>query len=148
MLLIFFLVTSSMDTDKGMLRQLPPVQDEQAVLDVKRDDVLSLRLDSLDRLTCNDEPVTTQELTQRVSRFAAEGRLTHIISIQTSRQSTYDAYYQMQNAIVTAYNQLRNQRARQQYGRPYADYTAAQKNAIAEYYPMRVSETMLNVVRQ
>jgi biopolymer transport protein ExbD len=145
MLLIFFLVTSSMDTDKGMLRQLPPVQDENTVLDVKRDDVITLKLDSHDRLTCNDEEVTLPELTERISRFADEGRLTHIVSIQTSRQATYDAYYQMQNAIVAAYNQLRNRRARQQYGQPYAKCTAAQKNTVAGYYPMRVSETMTDI---
>jgi len=131
-----------MDTDKGLLRQLPPVQDEQAVLDVKKDDVLSIKLDSLDRLTCNDEEITTTELTKRVSHFAAQGRQTHIIGIQTSRHSTYDAYYQMQNAIVAAYNHLRDKRARQVYGRSFKHCTASQKNAVAEYYPMRVSETM------
>ena len=140
MLLIFFLVTSSMDTDRGLLRQLPPVQDEQAVLDVKKDDVLSVRLDSLDRLTCDDEEVTAAELTRRVARFAAQKPTTHIIGIEVSRATNYDAYFKMQNAIVAAYNQLRNHLASKRYGHSYASCTAAEKNAVAECYPMRISE--------
>ena len=143
MLLIFFLVTSSMDTDMGLLRQLPPMDDnvEQQVVDVKREDVLTVKLDQNDRMTCNDEPLTPAELTQRVRQFVKEGRLTHIISVQADRQTSYDAYFQMQNAIVAAYNGLRDEQARQLFGHSFEACSSSEKNAVADYYPQRISES-------
>ncbi|MBO4462717.1 MAG: biopolymer transporter ExbD, partial [Prevotella sp.] len=59
MLLIFFLVTSSMDSDKGLTSQLPPPEDttEQQEQEVKKRNVLELRLDADDVLTCNGEAI-------------------------------------------------------------------------------------------
>ena len=52
MLLIFFLVTSSMDTDKGLRRQLPPLtEDTQQMMDVNREHLLTIGLDAQDCLT-------------------------------------------------------------------------------------------------
>lgn len=143
MLLVFFFVTSSMDTDMGLLRQLPPMDDttEHQVVDVKREDVLTVRLDATDHMTCNDEPLTPTELTQRVRQFVKQGRLTHIISVQADRQTSYNAYFQMQNAIVAAYNGLRDEQARRQFGRSFASCTLSQKNTVADYYPQRISES-------
>jgi hypothetical protein len=92
-------------------------------------------------MTCNGEVVTPAELTQRVRQFVKQGRTTHIISVQANRWTSYDAYFQMQDAIVTAYNGLRNEQARRQYGHFFADCTASEKNEIANYYPQRISES-------
>ena len=164
MLLIFFLVTSSMDTDKGLPRQLPPPEEnqtEQEVL-VKERNVLALVLDASDRLTCNGDTLTPEALTDRVADFVEnrsdDGALPekserdvnllgrcrvsdrHIITIQTDARTTYDAYFQMQNAIVAGYNRLRNELARQRFGRPYARCTEEQREAIAMVFPQRISE--------
>ena len=164
MLLIFFLVTSSMDTDKGLPRQLPPPEEtqvEQELL-VKERNVLALVLDADDRLTCNGDTLSLQALTDRVADFVENkaddaslpekserdvnllGRCRvsdrHIITIQTDARTTYDAYFQMQNAIVAGYNRLRNRLARQHFGRPYARCTTEQREAIALVFPQRISE--------
>lgn len=167
MLLIFFLMTSSMDTDKGLPRQLPPPQQEQEVeLEVKERNVLLLRLDSVNRLTCNDEPVTHEELAERIKTFVAnpaddpalpeksvrdvnyfgnhEVSDRHILSIQVSRQTSYDAYFQLQNTIVAAYRQLRNELALKQFKRPYAKCTQYERDAIGMVYPQRISEEIEN----
>ena len=121
MLLIFFLVTSSMDTDKGLLRQLPPLQEEEVKPnDVQKEHVMSVTLDASDQLACDGTLLTPAQLTERVMAFVANDPKEHVISIQTDRQTTYEAYYRMQNAIVAAYNRLR---------------------AKGGDYPMRISES-------
>ena len=164
MLLIFFLVTSSMDTDKGLPRQLPPPQDEQKEqeLMVRERNVLELRLDADDRLTIGGEQASLSQLEQRVVEFVANakndpslpekstrdvnlfGRTQvsdrHIISIQVDRHTSYDAYFQMQNAIVAAYNNLRNQLAQSRFGHSYAQCSAEERDAVNMVYPQRISE--------
>jgi biopolymer transport protein ExbD len=122
MLLIFFLVTSSMDTDKGLMRQLPPPpQEEQAPTDIQQEHVLTVTLDANDQLACDGTLLTLDQLTEQVMAFVAKNPEEHVISVQTDRQTSYDAYYHMQNAIVAAYNRLRAQGG-------------------ADAYPMRISE--------
>jgi biopolymer transport protein ExbD len=164
MLLIFFLVTSSMDTDKGLPRQLPPPQDEQheQELTVKERNVLELRLDDHNQLTIGGEAASFDQLEQRVETFVANtandaalpekstrevnyfGQCQvsdrHVISIQVDRHTSYDAYFQMQNAIVAAYNRLRNQLAQQHFGHSYAQCSADEREAINMVYPQRISE--------
>ena len=164
MLLIFFLVTSSMDTDKGLTSQLPPPEDttEQQEQEVKQRNVLELRLDADDVLTCNGEVISNNELTKRVEDFVANAgdvadlpekserevhligkcRVSdrHIITIEADRQTTYNAYFEMQNAIVRAYRQLREKMARQQYGHSFNQCSDAERDAIKARYPQRISE--------
>ena len=73
MLLIFFLVTSSMDTDWGLPRQLPPPDDltKEEELVVKQRNALCLKLNANNQLTCNDEPMAIDDLSKRVEDFVA-----------------------------------------------------------------------------
>jgi biopolymer transport protein ExbD len=164
MLLIFFLVTSSMDTDKGLARQLPTPEDqtEEQDLVVKRRNVMQLRLDAAGRLTCDGDTIGTDELTRRVEEFVANasdnpekperserelhllGRYKvsdrHVIFIQAAPAATYDAYFQMQNAVVAAYAHLRNELAQRHFGHPYAECSQEQREVVAMVYPQRISE--------
>ena len=167
MLLIFFLVTSSMDTDKGLPRQLPPPQDEtrEQELLVKERNVLDVAIDAHDRLTIGGEHATMEELERRVAEFVANehddpqlperstrevnffGRCRvsdrHVISIQVDRKTTYNTYFEMQNTIVAAYGKLRNQLAMRRFHRPYAQCSPEERNAISMVYPQRISEQQL-----
>ena len=100
MLLVFFLVTSSMDTDKGLGRTLSPMDEQQQE---QRD----IHIDDNDALYCDDQPVTLQLLQQQVESFLAS-RLTkqYIIAVETGRKTSYNAYFEMQNAIVAAHKKL------------------------------------------
>lgn len=139
MLLTFFLVTTSMDSDHGLPRQLPPMPkpDEQQEVEMNKRDVMNVSLDAADRLTCDGQPVTLAELGQRVESFADDR---HVISVQADAHTTYDAYFQMQNAIVKAYNRLRDREARAKYGHPYRQCSPDEREAIGKKYPMRISE--------
>ena len=142
MLLIFFLVTSSMDTDKGLLRQLPPPpQEQQPPQDIRKDHVLQVTLDASDQLAVNGTLLTTQQLKEQIMEFIAADRTDHVISIRTDRATTYEAYFRMQNAIVAAYNQLREKYARERYGKGYDELVEEQRDEVNQYYPQRISES-------
>ena len=72
MLLVFFLVTSSMDTDKGLGRKLAPMDEQQQEQrDINRSNVLEVKIDDNDVLYCDDKVVTLEELQQQVESFVA-----------------------------------------------------------------------------
>jgi len=143
MLLIFFLVTSSMDTDKGLLRQLPPPpQEQQPPTDVRKDHVMQVTLDARDQLAVDGTLITPQQLCDQIAEFVAADRKEHVISIQTDRATTYEAYFRMQDAIVAAYHQLREQYAQKRYGRTYRQLTSEERALVNDYYPQRISESL------
>ena len=143
MLLVFFLVTSSMDTDKGLGRTLSPMDEQQQEQrDIQRQNVLQIRIDDNDALYCDDQPVTLQLLQQQVESFLAS-RLTkqYIIAVETGRKTSYNAYFEMQNAIVAAYVHLRDRYARERYGKGYGELVEEQRDEVNQYYPQRISES-------
>ena len=109
MLLVFFLVTSSMDSDKGLGRKLPPVDEQQQEQrDIHRSDVLQITINAHDSLFCDDQPVTHAELQEQVERFVASRQTDrHMIAVHTDRKASYHAYFEMQNTVVAAYRTLR-----------------------------------------
>ena len=108
MLLVFFLVTSSMDTDHGLGRQLAPMDKErQEQHDVNRSNVLQISIDDNDQLTCDGQPVTLEQLgEQAVSFLASRQTENYTIAVETGRHTSYNAYFEMQNSIVGAYRKL------------------------------------------
>ena len=144
MLLVFFLVTSSMNSDKGLGRKLPPVDEQQQELrDISRSNVLQVTLDASDVLYCDEKQVTLPELQQQVESFVASRQTDrHIIAVKTDRQTSYNAYFKMQDAVVGAYRHLRNKMALQHYGHPFSQCTVEEREVIIARYPQRISEAM------
>jgi len=170
MLLIFFLITTSMDTDKGLARRLPkpPEPDqEDATMDIKARNILYVRINAAGQLWVEDEVngpgyPDIKELRPRVKEFVKnEQNLSkwpekhvknidllgqcvvtdkHVISVQTDRGTPYDIYFQVQNELVAAYNELRNEISKQKFGRLYEALSQEQKAAIRQYYPQNISE--------
>ena len=164
-LLIFFLITTSMDTDSGLARRLPQPPDkeqEDAQIDVKERNVLNVRLNAAGALMCNSEIIEINLLRDRAKEFiqnpndlstlpeksAVEIDLlgqcyitkNHVISVQTDRGTPYDVYFQVQNELVAAYNELRNDLSKAKFGRPYDALNNEQQVAIRAYYPQKISE--------
>lgn len=143
MLLIFFLVTTSLDNDEGLTRYLSPIQqkNEQTQMDVNRKDLMTISIDADDRLTCNGDTLTAQTLAQRVETFVLERGSKHVISVTTEQQTSYEAYFAMQNAIVNGYANARDNIARKEYKTTFARCTAEQRERITKICPQRISET-------
>lgn len=106
MLLIFFLVTTSMDTDRGLRRQLPPNDNAQEVkaVDVQRDKVITISITPNDSILVNDSAVTSdKELCRRIVSHVKSVGDEHVIELQASRQANYDTYFHLQNLLVNTY---------------------------------------------
>jgi biopolymer transport protein ExbD len=170
MLLIFFLVTTSMDTDKGLARRLPKPPDpdqEDATMDIKARNILYVRINAAGQLWVEDEIngpgyPDIRELRPRVKEFVKNDQNLskwpekhvknidllgqcfvtdkHVISVQTDRGTPYDMYFQVQNELVAAYNELRNELSKQKFGREYQYLKDEEKAAIRQYYPQNISE--------
>lgn len=144
MLLTFFLVTSSMDSDKGLVRQLPPPpqqqENEEMEVKIERENVMNVALDAGDNLSCDGKDVTPAQLKAKVMAFVQSKPTTHVISVKADPSTTYDAYFKMQNAIVAAYNRLRDKQARLSYGHSYAECNDDERAAVAKQLPQRISE--------
>ena len=164
-LLIFFLITTSKDTDSGLARRLPQPPDpdqEDAQIDVKERNVLNVRLNGAGDLMINSDIADIKELRPRAKEFIKnEADLSslpekhvkeidllgpcyitdkHVISVQTDRGTPYDVYFNVQNELVAAYNELREELSKAKFGRSYEFLTDEQKVAIRTYYPQKISE--------
>lgn len=145
-LLVFFLIMTSMDADKGLQRMLPPMADEtqQEAADVERSNVLSLTITEDNRLMADGKPIDIGDVRRRVMSFVSHSadRRNHVIALDIDRKASYEVYFNVQNEIVAAYNELRNGYAiKKRYGRAYAVCTPEQRAAVRAYYPQRITET-------
>ena len=169
MLLIFFLITTSMDTDKGLARRLPkpPEPDqEDATMDIKSRNILFVRINAAGQLWVKDEMNSDFEdikvLRQRAKDFVKnEQNLSkwpekhvknidllgqcfvtdkHVISVQTDRGTPYDMYFQVQNELVAAYNELREECAQKYCHKSFNELDEETQKVIQKIYPQKISE--------
>lgn len=150
MLLIFFLVTTSMDVDKGLLRQLPspePQKKEQQTV-VDKANLMELRLTAGDTLLVNGKPMKVSQLKEETIRFVHRLGKKHLISIESERDADYNLYFQMQNQLMEAYSQLRNETAQKKYYRDYALLNNDQKEQVRNICPQRITESYANAMTQ
>ena len=165
MLLIFFLITTSMDTDRGLARRLPPPpENDQQKNDViiKERNILQVRINKDDQLMVGGEWFDIKQLREKAKEFISNpnddpnmpekhakhlpffGDVMiadkHVISVQNDVGTSYDMYIQVQNELVAAYNELRDELANSQFGKSFAECSEDEKNAIIEYYPQKISE--------
>lgn len=141
MLLIFFLVTTSMGADKGIKRELPALNPkEQPASAVREGAIMKVSIRAKNQVICDGQTVAIGELTHTFKDFIEQKGLEHVFEISSDRDASYDTYYQVQNALQTAYRELRNERALNEYKRPYDDCTAPQKVSIDKAVPQRIAE--------
>ena len=166
LLLIFFLVATTMDIDTGMTRKMPPLpEDEQQQQDdkqIKERNVFEVLVNSSDQLLVEGEPMQISSLRESAKEFIANpenkdnlpeltekefpeiGVMTvpknHIISLQNSRGTSYEMYLHVQNELEAAYREIRNEVARRKFGKKYKELNSDRKKAIKEAYPQVISE--------
>lgn len=163
LLLIFFLVTTTMDVDTGIGRKLPPPPDPSVKPpDAKERNVMNILVNKSDRLLINGKPGNLATLKDEVKEFmtphypdnpkfpevsqeniellgpvySSKG----IISLKNDRGTSYKMYISVQDKLAQAFTELKNDLANKKFGRSYDDLDEAQKEAINEAVPTRVSE--------
>ncbi|MBR1469099.1 MAG: biopolymer transporter ExbD [Prevotella sp.] len=108
MLLIFFLVASSMDIDKGIARLLPPADnDKQQELQVEREKLIALTITAENTLTLNDEAVEMAEIRPKIVSMMTKIGPEHLIAIEAAPDAQYNTYFELQNEIAAAYREVR-----------------------------------------
>jgi biopolymer transport protein ExbD len=163
LLLIFFLVTATMDTDTGLARMLPPPQplDQEAPPPIHDRDVFVVLLNSKNQLLVEGQYMDIKELRSATKEFIAnpaqKANLSStktvavpffgpyavskgVISLQNDRGTQYQAYLNVQNELQAAYNELRNDLSRQKWNKPFAELNKEQQAAIKLIYQQKISE--------
>ncbi len=164
LLLSFFLMTSNMDQTSGLQRRLPPMpppDDTQKPPEVKERNVYQVKINQWDALLAGGKPMDLSLLREEVKNFILNptndpnmsekeekefgGRKypvsLGVVSLQNDRGTSYEMYIQVQNELVAAFNELRNDFAKQEFGgRPFDQLTEDEQDVVRDVIPQNISE--------
>lgn len=143
MLLIFFLVVSSLDIEKGIMRQLPPVDknETEKTTDVRKEQLMSLVITADNQLTVNGQPSDIKQLRRQLTDFLLRQRQQHLLTIEPAPEADFGTYFQVQHEVVAAYREARSQYARSRYKTSYGQLTEEQREAVRQLFPQRIAES-------
>ena len=142
LLLIFFLVATTMNTDTGLVRMLPPMPPEdqpQDEIKVKeRNLFLVFILNPLDDENLPEKANKDIELPDGGKWVypVSEG----VVSLQTTRDTGYQSYIMVQNELTRAFNEVRDEVAQRKFGAKFADLPEELRNAVSKAVPLKISE--------
>ena len=161
MILIFFLVTATMNTDFGLERRLPPFTDSPDDSKIHERNIFVVLVDANNRLMVegelmdignlreeakifmanpNNNPGLSEKEVIDVPLFGAMPVTKGVISLQNHVGTQYGMYLRVQNELVAAINDLRNEFSMQRFGKNYLQLTSDQQEAIRKIYPSNISE--------
>ncbi|MCK5441503.1 MAG: biopolymer transporter ExbD [Maribacter sp.] len=152
LLLIFFLVTTTIETDAGLDRMLPPIEPPDTDVIIKQKNIFQVNINMNGQLLADDELIELKDLRAKAMAFldnggAASGSPDYcsyckgrrdlsssdspakaIISLKNDRETKYGTYITVQNELVGAYNDLRNRESERLFGRKFTDMEAEYLN--------------------
>ena len=162
MLLIFFLVTTTMDVDSGIYRKLPqwvnedvkpPDINERNVFVVginKNNDLfvegayaeLSGLKDRVKEFILN--PLDKADLSEKESKFIELlgdiDKSKGVVSLTNDRGTDYGQYIRVQNELVAAFNELREEFCSARFGKKFEALDEAMQEAVRDALPTAISE--------
>ena len=163
LLLTFFLMTSSINTDMGISRRLPPPAPEnpEDKPEIHKRNIFVVKINSHDALLFDGEIGDIKSLKDRAKEFLGNPKnLENLpekmemdipllgkydvskggISLQNDRGTSYDMYIQVQNELTAAVNEMRDELSYRQFGKHYADASSEQREAVDKAIPVAISE--------
>ena len=163
LLLIFFLVTTTMDVDSGITRRLPPpVENPEMDVKVKERNIMNVMINKYDKMLVNGKPGDITTLKEMTKQFitpnpndekAPETEVKEIellgnvlmskgvVSLKNDRGTSYLMYISVQNELARAFNEMKDEMSMKYFGQHYADLTDQGKiDAINKAVPVRISE--------
>jgi len=164
LLLCYFLMTTTMGSQTGLSRRLPPMPDKnQKVEDqkVNRRNIIQVKINSADRILAGSEPIDISQLKDKIKEFltnpANDPNLPEkevqnieglgewpvskgVISLQNDRGTSYQAYIAVQNELVKAVNELRDDFSRRQYGKVFMLLDEDTQAIVKKAVPQNISE--------
>lgn len=168
LLLIFFLVATTMNSDKGLSRVLPPLPPEDVKVEdqkIKDRNVLLVFVNAAGQIMAGDESMDIRGLKEKAKEFIVnaaddeslpEKKDTEIeledgtkwtypvsegvISLQTTRDTNYEVYIMVQNELARAFNEVRDDVAMNKFGSIFEELNEDQRNAVTKAVPLKISE--------
>ena len=163
-LLCFFLMTTTMDQDKGLQRRLPPMPDPNQKAEdqkVNRRNIIVVKINSADRLLAGSEPMDVSQLKDKIKEFLTNPNndpnlpekeeieiedfgpcmvSKGVISLQNDRGTSYQAYMAVQNELVKAVNELRDDFAMANFAKLYSKCNEDEQAIVRKAIPQNISE--------
>ncbi len=162
LLLCYFLMTTTMGEQSGLQRRLPPIPDSNQAQDqkVNRRNIIIVRINSADRLFAGSEAMDITYLKEKIKEFLTnptndpnlpekeakeiEGKTymvsKGVISLQNDRGTSYQAYIAVQNELVKAVNELRDDFSYREFGKKFSRLTEDQQEIVKKAIPQNISE--------
>lgn len=164
LLVTFFLLTSSINTDQGITRKLPPPLDPKNPppdIDIKERNVLKVLVSKSNALLVQGRYIDIRDLKETAKSFLSNpqnrqdlpemeerdipglGKIRvskGVISLKNDRGTSYDTYIQVQNELAAAISELRNDLSKQKYGEKFNNLDAEKSDAISKAVPVAISE--------
>lgn len=147
LLLIFFLVTTTIETDAGLDRMLPPIEPPDTDVVIKQKNIFQVNINKNGQLLADEELIELKDLREKAKAFldnGGDGTCSYcqgrknaessdnpskaIISLKNDRETKYSTYITVQNELVGAYNDLRNREAQRLYNKNFVDMEAEYLN--------------------
>jgi biopolymer transport protein ExbD len=147
LLLIFFLVTTTIETDAGLDRMLPPIEPPDTDVVIKQKNIFQVNINKNGQLLADEELIDLKQLRTKAMGFldnGGDGTCSYckgrknsdssdnptkaIISLKNDRETRYGTYITVQNELVGAYNDLRNREAQRLFGSDFTDMEAEYLN--------------------
>ena len=166
LLLIFFLVTTSMDVNQGLARRLPPpIPPDQKIedTDINKRNLFVVKINWENKLLVQGQELDVRQLRAKAKEFILNanddanmpklfeedfgqpfGTLQytkeHVISVQNDAETQYQAYLEVQNELVAAYSELREECAQKYFHTAYTELDEEWQKKIQKIYPQKISE--------
>ena len=164
LLLTFFLLTSSINTEQGIPRKLPPPKAEDAKdlkVDINKRNVLNVLVNFRDEISVNGDVIMIGELKSRAKEFFANPTndpslpekqskaidgigdfavSKGVVSLTNDQGTSYNMYVQVQNELQRAVNELRDETALEYFGKKFDGLDSAAQRAVTLAIPMSISE--------
>ena len=163
LLLIFFLVTTTMDVDSGILRILPPPPPADAPKPpiIKERNVFKVLTNNKDMLMVEGKPSAISDLKKMAKEFFSNpsnkenlsekkekdipliGKVMvtkGVISLKNDRGTSYELYINVQNELAAAVNELKDEFSQRQFGKKFDALNKDQQKAVKKAVPMAISE--------
>ncbi len=162
LLLIFFLVTTTMSTNTGMQRKLPPIPEiDVEPPPVKERNVMVILVNKDNVIAIRGRPIALNNITEKAKIFFSNPNKSEdlpefrfkdipffgnhpvskgLVSLQTDRNTSYEKYLQVQNELVRAINELRDELSLKKFGMKFEDLDDDKQDAVGDAIPLAISE--------
>lgn len=151
LLLIFFLVTTTINVDTGIGMVLPPPLDpEVEPPPIRERNLMNILVNAQGLILMDEQPVSINEVKDKLIEFIENptdndqlsvSPEAAIVSLKTQRETPYNIYIEMLDEVMSSYKELRDAASRSNYGVEYSKLTenSPQQEQIKNMYPKKIS---------